>query len=238
MPPSALAACRSKISPASSNQVVSPELVAVVDARRGARRGQRVDLRRQVRRPGRLSGLVADDGHRVALAGQPDHRPHEARPVLPVQPGGPHHVAGVGQRLQDRPLARQLGPAVRGARSGGGVLGVGSAGVAREDVVRGDLHQRGTQRRARRGQVRRAVAVVPQRLRLVGLGVVHGGPGGAVDHDRGTARLQRRRHGGGVGDVQVRPAQAGGLLAPAGQQGGQVPAEHPGGPGDQPAAQP
>src|SRR6185312_5781321 len=145
---------------------------------------------------------------------------------LAVQPGGADDVAAVREGLQDGLFAGELGAAVGAARGGGGVLGVRRGGVAGEDVVGGDVEQDGAGTGAGVGEVGRAVAVDRERLGLAGLGVVHGGPGRAVDDHGGPVALERAPYGVGVREVQRLPVEGGDLLTRRRQPGQYVPAEH------------
>src|SRR5690606_25793530 len=186
-----------------------------------------------VRAPGGLSPLVVDDVDGGAAGLETDHRPHEVGAVDPVQPGGAHHGARVGQFLQHGPLAGQFGAAVGGARAGGVVLGVGGgAGVAGEDVVGGDVDQAGAVGGAGAGELPRAGA---GGAGGGGAGGVDGGVGRAVDDEGGAVDGQGPVDGVGGGDVEGGPVEAGDLLAAPGEGVDDVPAEHAGGPGDQPA---
>src|SRR5262249_34542821 len=75
--------------------------------------------------------------------------------------------------------------------------------------------------------------VYHHRLLLGLLGTIDIGPCGAVDDDVGALGLQLRRDAGGVGDVELRMAEADHVVA--GVAGGEhdVAAEHSGGPCDQ-----
>ena len=158
----------------------------VVHARPGRRAGQRDDLFGDIDRPGRLPQLVGDDIDERLPARQVGHRPDEIGPVCPVQPGGPHHVAGLGQEPEHGLLPGQLGAPVGGARRGAVILRVGSKAIPAEHVVGGHVHQPGAAGRARGGDVLRAPPVDQEGLVLAGLGIVDGGPGCAVDDDSGT----------------------------------------------------
>src|SRR5690606_33967927 len=126
----------------------------------------------------------------------------------------------------------ELAAAVRVERSRAGVLRVRGAPAAVEDGVGGDLDQPCAGGGAGPGEVGDRAPVAGGGGRLVGLGGVHGGPGGGVDHHVVPAhRVGERRP---VGDVQVRPGGGGDLAVPAGDRD-QVPAEHAAGAGDQPA---
>ena len=208
----------------------------MVDARTGRRTNQGHDLPGHLGGPGGLAILVVDhvDGRTLAL--QVDHRAHEARPVRPVQPGRPDYVARPGQAAEHRALGRQLGPPVGGPRRWDVVLSVGPLGGPGEDVVGRRLHQAGLHGRAGGGQIGCAAAVHHQRLLLMCLGVVHGGPGRAVnDHIRAQGG-QDVGDGSGVGHVKAGPVQGGHALPAAAQHGDQVTAEHAAGPGHQPPA--
>ena len=124
-------------------------------------------------------------------------------------------------------LAGELRAPVGRARPGRRVLGVRLARRAVEDVVGGDVHDVHT---AACGEVARAGAVDGGRARLVGLGAVDVGPGGAVDHRVRARVADGAAHGVGVGDVQVGPGQGDDLVAgvPCGRH--HVAAEHARGP--------
>ena len=206
----------------------------MVDAGRGRRPHQGDDGAGHVGGPGGLPVLVVHHVHGGPLPLAPDHRAHEVRPVRAVQPGGPEHVAVRGKLPEHGPLPGQLGAPVGGPRAGGVALRVGPRGVPGEHVVGGDVHQAGAGSRAGTGEVRRAVPVHGQRLALVGLRVVHPGPGRAVHHDIRPVLAQCRADRGPVGDVELPAAQAGRLLTGLLQGGEQVPAEHPTRAGDDP----
>ena len=88
--------------------------------------------------------LVGDDAHGVSLSLEPHHSLHEVAAGLAVQPGRADHVVRL-ENGGDGALARQLRAAVRRARIGLRILGIGLAGTAGEDVVRGDLNQTGAE---------------------------------------------------------------------------------------------
>ena len=178
--------------------------------------------------------LVVHHVDRWPLALEPDHRADEARPVRPVQPRRPDDKARFRQAVEHGPLASQLGASVGGARRRDVILRIGSAGVSCEDVVGRDLHQAGARCRAARGQVSRTAGVDGQRLFFGRLGIVHGGPGRAVDDHIRPAAGDGIGDGGGVGHVQAGPVHPGDRLAAVGQDGNHVAAEHAASPGDQP----
>ena len=206
----------------------------VVDAGPGRRAGQRDDLVGDIDRPGGLPPLVGDDIDERPLGFQADHRPDEIGPVRPVQPGGPHHIPGLGKEPEDGLLPGQFGAPVGGARRGVVILRVGSNAIPAEHVVGGHVHQPGAAGRARGGDVLRASPVDQEGLVLASLGIIDGGPGRAVHDDGGPGAQDEGADGRGVCYVEVRAPQAGHVLAPAVQDTDKVPAEHPASPGDQP----
>lgn len=184
--------------------------------------------------PDGLAALVGDDVDGVAAPLQAEHGAHEAAAVGAVEPGGADDGARVRERGEHGPFAGELGAAVGGAGGGRGVLGVGGARGAGEDVVGGDVDQPGAVPGAGAGQVGGAVAVDPQGAELVVLGGVHGRVGGAVDDQIGAVGGDRVLDRVGAGDVQGGAVEAGDVLAAPGQFRDGVPAEHPGGPDDEP----
>src|SRR5690606_27891582 len=146
------------------------------------RLAERHHLGGQHPRPGGLAVLVVDHLRGAALQGQPAHGRHEVGAVRAVQPGGGDRVPGAGQQPHHRPLAGELAAAVRVERSRAGVLRVRGAPAAVEDVVGGDLDQPCAGGGAGPGEVGDRAPVDGGGGRLVGLGGVHGGPGGGVDH--------------------------------------------------------
>ncbi len=184
--------------------------------------------------PSGLAVLVVDHVEGVPLGGQLQHGGDEVRPVLPVQPGGPHDVAVLRKQLGDGLFADQLGAPVGVDRTGLGVLAVRLRGVAGQYVVGGDVQQARAGVGAGRREDAYAGAVDGGGGFLGGLGAVHVGPGRAVDDDRGT--LDGGPDGCRVGDVEVGAAQARGFDAGVLQDGQDVLAEHSGGAGDEPAA--
>src|SRR5665648_713892 len=147
----------------------------------------------------------------------------EAGAAGAVQPSGPDHQ-GVGTQAPDRPLPRQLRPSVGRTRPRRGVLGVRAGGRAVEHVVGGDLDHPGAVGVCRPAEPGGTDGVDLEGGGLVRLGVVDGGPGGAVHHDvvaahRGVGRIP-------IGDVELRVAGRGHLGTPAAQQLDEVTPEH------------
>ena len=173
-------------STASSYQVASPELVAWYTPAGGAARASATicsaTSTAQVGCPS-WSATTSTNGCPACQAG---HRPDEIGPVCPVQPGGPHHVAGLGEQPEHGLLPGQLGAPVGGARRGAVILRVGSKAIPAEHVVGGHVHQPGAAGRARGGDVLRPPPVDQEGLVLAGLGIIDGGPGCAVDDDSGA----------------------------------------------------
>ena len=108
--------------------------------------------------------------------------------------------------------------------------------MAVEDVVGGYLDEGGAAVRAGVGEVADRAPVDGEGLVFACLRVVDRRPGGAVDDDVGLVVFHRGRDGRGVGDVKAGPVQPDDLIALGAEQAGQVAAEHPVGPGDQPPA--
>ena len=75
-----------------------PAARGMVDARRGRGMDQRDDLRGDVGGPGGLAVLVVHHVDRRPLVLELDHRADEVRPVRPVQPCRPDHIADPGRR--------------------------------------------------------------------------------------------------------------------------------------------
>ena len=88
------------------------------------------------------------------------------------------------------------------------------------------MHEQGAGLGRRGGDVARAVAVDGGRRGLLGLGAVDVGPGRAVDHGVGPGVEHRRAHGGGVGDVEIRPGEGHDLVAGVVRSCHHVAAEH------------
>ncbi len=169
----------------------------------------------------RAAALVVDDGHLVAVLGEPQHRAHEVVPGRAEEPRRPDDP-GLGPRGR---LAEQLRATVCGERIRPVGLDVRLALPAVEHVVGGE----GDERRAERSRVRRPADVDRARTLRIALGPVHVGPGGGVEHeveialcqvDTGWVRdvplLARQRHEvvGGEGLLE-RPAE---LAAGTGDQ--------------------
>ena len=200
----------------------------VVDAWSGAGGGQRDDLVSDIDRPGGLPALVGDDINVLLLARQGDHRADEVGPVRAVEPGRPHHVAGVGQQPEHGLLAGQLGAPVGGARGGAVIFRVGPPAVAAEHVVSGHVHQGGAAGGAGGGDVLRATARLPAaRLVLVGLGIVYRRPGRAIDDDGRPVASQRAWRPRPRQSRQDRRGPGRSRPRPAAQHGDEVTAEHP-----------
>ena len=87
----------------------------------------------------------------------------------------------------------------------------------------------------RGGDVAGGGAVDPRRARLVGLGAVDVGPGGAVDHRVGPRGLEGGADGIGIGDVEVAAGECDDVVARALGGGDDVTAQHARGPRDEKA---
>ena len=153
-----------KISAAKPFQETSPAPVEMHEAAHLALE-QPDQGRRQVPGPRRRADLVVDDLHRVALAGQAQHRVDEVRAVHPVQPGRAHdRVLGGG--------APAPGARLRASSSPYTERGAGRVGL---DVRRARARRRRAARRRRtRSRWRRAAAArrprAAARARLPGAG--------------------------------------------------------------------
>jgi hypothetical protein len=128
--------------------------------------------------------------------------------------------AGAAHQL----LTGLLGLAVHRARVNGVELGVGAAEGAVEDVVGGDVHEVGTGGSGGVGDVPRSGSVDSRGGRLIGLGAVDVGPGGAVDDRLGPRGVDGGAHGVGVGDVEVGPGERHHFVVPCGRH--DVAAQH------------
>ena len=134
--------------------------------------------------PRGLADLVVDDADRAPLA-----RPARAIVRGKQEPWAPYSQAvrttrwcsGRGVRTAHSPAALVRPYADRGRQRR--VLGVRRPRGAVEHVVGAHLDDPAPCRRAARASTPGADRVDPERLVLVGLGVVDRGPGGAVDHD-------------------------------------------------------
>lgn len=104
----------------------------------------------------------------------------------------------------DLRFTRQLRPAVNAERVRFARLVVGPVGVARKDVVGRNVDQRGVRSRSRTCQITHRQPVDPIGCRLVLLGPVDVGVGGAVDDHVDPPVAHRPPDGFLVGNIQLR----------------------------------
>ena len=177
---------------------------------------------------GGVAVLVVDDvdgpvGPAAFL--QPQHGGHEIRCIRLRRPRihpGRSDDGRPGSRIQHRPLARQLRPAVGGV-GGGGVgrtkrtQGTAVAGLPRaEHVIRGHVHQMRALPRAPPDQQPRRDGVdrMRRRLALGRLRAIDVRPRRRIDHHVDARQRRMRHHGRLVRHIQVRPRHAAQLDPP------------------------
>ena len=130
------------------------------------------------------AALVVDDGQRLALGLEPEHRLDEVGAGAAVHPGRADDVGVAPAASRDGPLAGQLGPPVgrRAARSGRRRRRAGRRRRRRRSRwTRGPARRRGRPASAASQPGARPLTSVGGRL--VGLGRVHRGVRGRVDQD-------------------------------------------------------
>ena len=213
-----------------------PGTGGVIDAWRAARLDQRGDLERHIHRPGGLPVLVVNHADVRAAACLGDHRGDEVAPVRAVQPGGADDVAGQAGLPQDGPFPGQLGTAVGGARGWPPGLRVRLAGPAR----RTRSPWRPGRARLPRAAHSAASPDTASPLRRSAASSLASASSTAVQAAQLTTTSGRHGRAGATGtapaSVMSRSARdgPGHGLAPVFQDGHQIPAQHPPGPGHQP----
>jgi hypothetical protein len=179
----------------------------------------------EVRRPRGGAVLVVHHAQ-LGPGGEREERAREVPSLKRVQPGGAHEEVArlVGA---DGLLSGELAPSVDGARCRHRLLVQGTAPLAGEDVVGGDVQQGDAAVRGRARQDLGPRGIRPEGALGVALRPVHVGPGGGVDHEIGADGVEGGVHRGAVGDVQRRARQTAHLVRAEG--GGKGPAELAGG---------
>ena len=173
----------------------------------GRRFDDRGYLPGEAQRPGRAAPLVRHHARRVfgVRERQAEHGLGEIPAVRAVEPRRAQYRGGAAG-LEDGPLARQFRAPVGGARGGrcGFVCGLRDRQVARQDVIRGDVHEERPRAPAVRGKRRRAVAVGPRGALLLLFGGIDRGPRRAVHHGFVPEVVEEGGQARVVGDVRLR----------------------------------